>query len=99
MKLGNTYPVGIRSWTRYIRVRVIELVDILEYDDPAHPATSSIKQRLHGILDTVIQLQSALDVLGHMSPASRYSEIDNDWDHIDDHGEIPRYQNVGCCPI
>lgn len=67
-------------------IRIIQLIDVLEDDNPTGPCAPSVKQRLDSVLDTVIQFEFALDILADMTPARGDNEPNNDRDDIHDHG-------------
>lgn len=93
-----TYPFRIRRSTLRWVIPIVELIYMLEQNDPTNPPTSRIKQRLNTPLHRIIELNPRLNLFRNMSPRQSDDATESGGNDVDDHGEPPRDEDVGCCP-
>lgn len=71
MKRGITYSGRVTGLTRIRVTGVVEVEDPLEDDHPTDPHTCSVKDRFGGVLNTVEELNRALNPFANVTPADR----------------------------
>ena len=95
---GGTHRVCVLCATLGLLARVVELVYVLEEDDPADPTARGVKEGFYGALDGVEELDAGLDALGDVAPDEGDDAADDCGDEVDDEGEPPGDEEVGCGP-
>ena len=93
-----TYPDCVRSTARIRVVRIVKFEDGFEQDNPTNPTTRSIKDRLHSVLDAVVQIELALDRFSYMTPCQGDKETNKGRNNVDQERKIPGNGNIGGGP-
>ena len=93
-----TYPDCVRSTAGIRVVRVVKFEDGFEQDNPANPTTRSIEDRLHSVLDAVVQIELALDRFSYMTPCQGDKETNKGRNNVDQERKIPGNGNIGGGP-
>lgn len=71
---------------------------MIEENDPRYPGTGGIENGFDPSLERIVELDLALKRFRDVAPAEVDEPGDNGWNDVDDHREIPRYQDIRCSP-
>lgn len=96
--MRDTYPCSVCGTTLVGITAVIQMIYIGKDDDPACPTASGIKQGFYRVFNGGIEFYSCLYDLGNMAPGYSNSPPGNGRNDIDNHGEVPGYDEVSSSP-